>query len=335
MKRPAPSLRNSELPGQRLHETSTSRSPSLSTSANSRSHENRILISGIRAADSSANLPVPSLSHSRVTPPSLVMLLPGPQSASTRSRSPSASTSPASRSPTLSGICGRCVRVTSVKRPLPCAEEHPALRLIGRADDDVDVAVAVQIARLDHARQIGSGTQNLLGRLDEPRAGPAVEEHLIRLGRARRRIIAAVGKQQIGPAVVVEIGDLDLVGPVLRVADRRRGDVDPERRGCLLLARAGRCDGDERASRTPGPERRRTMTSWTHSEPVALDSDERLDGCDQFVRQIPVKPPPCARSGLPPPLPPNFAASCFSIAPASTVACRTARDHDLRRCRTR
>ena len=48
----------------------------------------------------------------------------------------------------------------------------------------------------------------------------------------------------------------------------------------------------------------------------------------------PSSPPPCARSGLPPPLPPNFAASCFSSAPASTVDVRSARNHDLRgRCR--
>ena len=135
-------------------------------------------------------------------------------------------------------------------------EEQPALRLIGRADDDVDDAVAVQIARLDHARQVGRGTKDLLGRLDEPRAGAAVEEHLVRLGRARRRIVAAVGKQQIGPAVVVEIGDLDLVRPVLRVADRRRGDVDPERCGRLLLAGAGRCSGHEHC------QERDRRTSW-------------------------------------------------------------------------
>ena len=146
---PAPSLRNRLLPPQRLHDTSTSRSASLSTSASSRSHEKRTLMSGIRASVASVKRPAPSLSHSRVRPPSLVMLLPGPQSARTRSRSPSPSTSPGSRSPTLSGCAGRCVRVTSRNAPLPVPEEQTALRLVGRADDDVDEAVAVEVACLD------------------------------------------------------------------------------------------------------------------------------------------------------------------------------------------
>ena len=108
------------------------------------------------------------------------------------------------------------------------AEEQPALRLVGRADDDVGEAVAVQVARLDDAREVRCVAKHVGRDFLEAHARPGVEEHLVWFRRPRRRVVAAVGEEQIGPSIAIEVGDLDLVGPVLRRADRRRGFVHPE-----------------------------------------------------------------------------------------------------------
>ena len=206
--------------------------------------------------------PVPSLSHSRVRPPSFVMLLPGPQSASTRSRSPSPSTSPGSRSPTLSGICRQVRRGDFAERAPPGAEEQPALRLVGRADDDVGEAVAVEVARLDHAREVRRGAEHLRGRLGEAEARAGVEEHLVRLRRAGRGVVAAVGEQQVGPAVAVEVGDLDLVGPVPASAPIASAVTSNHKRPAGALAR--RVPRRRARTEVPGQcrPRRRTRPDW-------------------------------------------------------------------------
>ena len=65
--------------------------------------------------------------------------------------------------------------------------------------------------------------------LGETEARAGIEEHLVRLRRARRRVVAAVGEEQVGAAVAVEVGDFDLVGPVRGLADGGRGHVVPQR----------------------------------------------------------------------------------------------------------
>jgi hypothetical protein len=112
---------------------------------------------------------------------------------------------------------------------LAAAKVQAALRLVGRADDDVGNAVAVEIPCLDDARKVRRRAQHLRRRLPEAEAGPEIQEYLVRLGRAGRRVVAAVGEQQVGPPVSVEVGNLHLVGPEPGLADGLVGHVHPQR----------------------------------------------------------------------------------------------------------
>jgi hypothetical protein len=109
-------------------------------------------------------------------------------------------------SPTLSGIFGKCVAVTSLNAPLPCPRTGGSA--VGGAHDDVDDAVAGEVASLDYARDVRCRAEHLSGLLDELLARPHVEEDAARLGRSRLRVVAPVGEEQVGPAVLVQVGHL-------------------------------------------------------------------------------------------------------------------------------
>ncbi len=88
----------------------------------------------------------------------------------------------------------------------------------------------------------GSIAEHLTGGLLETHAWPGIQEDLIRFRRSRRRVVAAVGEEQVGPSIAIEVGNLNLVGPVLCLADRRCGFVHPQpsNRGRRLSRRIGR-----------------------------------------------------------------------------------------------
>jgi hypothetical protein len=178
------------------------------------------------------------LRHKSGGAPSFCIGEPGPQSASTRSRSPSPSTSPNSASPIERSVAGRCVEAPAAE-----AAEQAALRLERRADEHVGVAVAVDVAHLDHARQEQRVAEHLRGDL-RPLAGGDVAEHAARHRRSRAFVVAAVGEQHVDAAVAVDVGQFDLVGPLGGGADRLGGDVAPQvlrQVERALPARAPRC----------------------------------------------------------------------------------------------
>ena len=122
------------------------------------------MMSGIRAAVASVNLPVPSLSHSRVHAAVVGHVVAGTPVGEHEVEIAVAVDVAGLEVADAQRHLRQVLRGDFVKRPLPGPEEQPALRLVRRADDDVDVAVAVEVARLDHARQVRRGAEHLLGR---------------------------------------------------------------------------------------------------------------------------------------------------------------------------
>jgi len=126
-------------------------------------------------------------------------------------------------------VCGRHF----LKRTAASTEIQPALRLIRGADDDVGEAVAVDIASLDHAGDVGSGTKHLRADILESLARATIHERDVRFRRSGFRIVAAVGEQQIEAPVAIDVRDLDFVRPVRGVTDGGGRGVDPEACGQL------------------------------------------------------------------------------------------------------
>ena len=170
VKRPAPSLRNSELPGHRLHDTSTSRSASLSTSASSRSHEKRIVIvrqpRRRRVREPAGAVVEPQTGQAAVVGHVVAGTPVGEHEVEVAVAIHVAGFEIADAQRHLRQVRARDFCEAAFSR----SQEQPALRLVGRADDDVGEAVAVQIARLDDARQIGCGTEHLFGDFRKARA---------------------------------------------------------------------------------------------------------------------------------------------------------------------
>ena len=160
------------------------------------------------------------------------------------------------------------------ERASPIAQVQPALRLVGGADDDVGVPVAVQVAGLDDTGQAARIAEHPGGRVFELESGPDVEEHLVGLGCAWRRVVAAVGEQQIESAVAVQVGDLDLVGPEACRWQRLGRDIHPQRRRRLGDDGHGQycddCQGSTNASH-PGMICERATTSAASPRGTASD----------------------------------------------------------------
>ena len=124
------------------------------------------------------------------------------------------------------------------KRTAAGPDVEPALGLVGGPHDDIDDAVAAEIAGFDHPGQIGCGSKDRLTPIVEAAARAIVDECEIGFGSARLRVVPPVREKKVGTAIAVDVGDLDLVRPLRGVPDRLRSDIEPKgraRRRCLGL----------------------------------------------------------------------------------------------------
>ncbi len=55
-----------------------------------------------------------------------------------------------------------------------------------------------------------------------------IQKHAIALGLSRLRVVTTVREQQIHAPVTVDIGELDVVGPLCRFKEHAIGDVFPK-----------------------------------------------------------------------------------------------------------
>ena len=109
---------------------------------------------------------------------------------------------------------------------LAVAEVQPALVAEAVADDEVDVAVAVDVTGLDDAGLAGH-REHLGADVLEGLAGALVEEDAALLGALGGAVAGAVGDEDVDQAVAVDVGELELVGPLLGDTDRAGGGVLP------------------------------------------------------------------------------------------------------------
>ena len=131
---------------------------------------------------------------------------------------------------TDAGVARREVEVRLIGEAADAVVDEDLARLLpGDAEDDVVVAVAVDIPRRDRAAvEAGTDPEHLAAHVGHSEAGVVEERLLRRVGAGITLVVAAaVGEHEVDPAVAVEVGGVDHARAELRALHEEVSVLDP------------------------------------------------------------------------------------------------------------